>query len=176
MFRSIGIPRAFFAALVAASFGQSGPAAGAAGLDANSCDALLTVTGAVSQTNTGDAAVFDRDMLTSLEPVTFDTETIWTDGMQSFTGVPLKRVLDHVGATGDTIRAFALNHYSVDIPVAELGEDAPIIAYLRNGEAMRIRDKGPLWIVYPYDQNPEYRSETVYQRSIWQLETIEVLE
>ncbi|RYH00603.1 oxidoreductase, partial [Salipiger sp. IMCC34102] len=39
---------------------------------------------------------------------------------------------------------------------------------------MQVRDKGPLWIVYPYDDTPEYRSEVIYSRSIWQLDRIEV--
>jgi hypothetical protein len=39
---------------------------------------------------------------------------------------------------------------------------------------MTVRDKGPLWIVYPYDAKPEYRQELIYSRSIWQLDHIEV--
>jgi hypothetical protein len=29
-----------------------------------------------------------------------------------------------------------------------------------------------LWIVYPYDRSPDYQSETIYARSIWQLRRI----
>ena len=43
-----------------------------------------------------------------------------------------------------------------------------------NGEIMSLRDKGPLWVIYPYDQNAAYRSEVTYSRSIWQLDRIEV--
>ena len=38
-----------------------------------------------------------------------------------------------------------------------------------------MRDKGPLWIIYPYDQNTDYQTEVIYSRSIWQLDRIEVL-
>jgi hypothetical protein len=48
------------------------------------------------------------------------------------------------------------------------------VAYLRNGAEMSMRDKGPLWIVYPYDAKPDYQSELIYSRSIWQLDRIEV--
>ena len=44
-----------------------------------------------------------------------------------------------------------------------------------NGDVMLVRNKGPLWVVYPYDENPEYRSEVIYSRSIWQLDRIEVI-
>jgi hypothetical protein len=40
---------------------------------------------------------------------------------------------------------------------------------------MSVRDKGPLWVVYPFDDVPAYQSETIYSRSIWQLDRIEVV-
>ena len=46
---------------------------------------------------------------------------------------------------------------------------------LRNGGRMSVRDKGPLWIVYPFDSSEEYQAELIYSRSIWQLVRIEVL-
>ena len=41
---------------------------------------------------------------------------------------------------------------------------------------MTLRDKGPLWVIYPFDDDPRYRSETVYFRSIWQLNRIIVMD
>ena len=40
---------------------------------------------------------------------------------------------------------------------------------------MTVRDKGPFWIIYPFDSNPDYQSEVIYSRSIWQLNRLEVL-
>jgi hypothetical protein len=39
---------------------------------------------------------------------------------------------------------------------------------------MSVRDKGPLWLIYPYDSKAEYQSETIYSRSIWQLVKIDL--
>ncbi|MGB1266126.1 MAG: oxidoreductase, partial [Nereida ignava] len=50
--------------------------------------------------------------------------------------------------------------------------DGPIIAYKQNGSEMSRRRKGPLWIVYPYDDKKSYQTETVYSRSIWQLDRL----
>jgi hypothetical protein len=47
-----------------------------------------------------------------------------------------------------------------------------MIAYARNGEPMSLREKGPFWLVYNYDADPAFRTETVYSRSIWQLDRI----
>lgn len=135
-------------------------------------DVLLTVSGDIAVTNGDDVARFDRDMLQALSAATVTTGTIWTEGMVQFTGVRLKTLLDAVGVTDGTLDATAINDYAVEIPVSDAVEDGPIIAYEMNGAPMSVRDKGPLWIVYPYDDDPDYRTEVIYSRSIWQLDRI----
>lgn len=135
---------------------------------------LLTVTGRIAHTNDGDRAVFDRAMLEALGPVTFTTTTPWTEGPQTFTGVSLAAVAEAVGAEGDVLEATAINDYAVVIPREDWVEGGPIIAYLANGQPMSVRDKGPLWVVYPFDDTPAYRSEVSYSRSIWQLNRLVV--
>ncbi|SFE00813.1 oxidoreductase [Roseivivax sediminis] len=152
------------------------PAALAQDLPAPDADPLLTVSGEIGCTNDGDSAVFDRAMLESMNPVTIETETIWTDGVQSFTGVPLGEILSAACAEGSAIQATAINDYAVEIPRADWEREGPVVAYLNNGEPMSVRDKGPLWIVYPYDSEPEFQSEVTYSRSIWQLDRIVVTE
>ena len=39
---------------------------------------------------------------------------------------------------------------------------------------MPVRDKGPLFIIYPFDANPELKSQTYYSRSVWQVAKIVV--
>jgi hypothetical protein len=135
---------------------------------------VLTVGGAIAQTNAPEGAVFDLATLESLSSVSFTTTTQWTEGEVTFTGVPLRGLLDGLGATGTVVRATALNDYSVEIPYDSLGEDAPIVAYRMNGETFSRREKGPLWIVFPYDRDPAYRTETIFGQSIWQLDRLTV--
>ncbi|WMS42075.1 oxidoreductase [Acuticoccus sp. MNP-M23] len=135
---------------------------------------LLTVRGDIGNTNEDGTAVFDRAMLEAMPATTITTKTIWTEGEQTFVGVSLKALMDAVAADGSTLRAIALNDYAVEIPMAEAMSGAPVLAYRLNGETMSVRNKGPLWIIYPYDSDPEYRSEVVYSRSIWQLSALEV--
>lgn len=137
-------------------------------------EVLLTVTGEIANTNEGAAAMFDRAMLEALGPVTITTTTPWTEGPQSFTGVPLVALTEAVGAGGDVLQATAINDYAVAIPREDWVEGGPIIAYLNNGAPMSVRDKGPLWIVYPFDDRAEYRSEVSFSRSIWQLNRLVV--
>ncbi len=39
----------------------------------------------------------------------------------------------------------------------------------RDGNYMAVRDKGPLFIIYPYDSDPQLQSQTYYTRSAWQV-------
>lgn len=113
-----------------------------------------------------------RDDLKKLPILNYQTTTIWTEGEQQFQGVALKALLEHFDITEGNILATAVNDYAVEIPISEMSFNAPMIAYHMNGEEMSLREKGPLWVVYPYDDAAEYQSELVYSRSIWQLDRI----
>lgn len=156
------------------AFGIAIPA-GASDIAAPSGTPILTISGDIEKTNVGDTLVFDADTLAALGSVEIETSTIWTDGVDTFQGIPLKTLVDLVGADGGTLLASAINDYTVEVPVSDAVENGPILAYLLNGAPMSVRDKGPLWIIYPYDQNADYRSEVTYSRSIWQLDRIEVV-
>lgn len=146
----------------------------ASALEAATDQVILTISGAITETNDGQTARFDRSMLENLGAEAIETSTIWTDGPQTFVGVPLDVLLEAVGAQGTSLKATAINDYAVDIPVSDAIKGGPIVAYLRNGMPMSVREKGPLWIIYPFDSSPDYQSELVYSRSIWQLDRIEV--
>lgn len=137
---------------------------------------VLTVSGAVTATNVDDTAQFDIQMLGQIDTTEIETTTIWTEGEQIFEGVSLDALMDQLGVSEGTILATAINDYTVEIPVSDAIPGGPIIAYKMNGNLMSVRDKGPLWVVYPYDRSSEYRTEVIYSRSIWQLDRLEIVE
>lgn len=139
-------------------------------------DVLLTVTGKIAATNVEDRAELDLAGLEAMGAATLQTSTIWTDGSITFRGVPLKTFLDRLGATGSTLRITALNEYTVDVPVSDAAEGGPILAFEANGKPLSVRDKGPIWLIYPYDSNAAFRTEVIYSRSIWQIAQIDVLD
>jgi hypothetical protein len=47
-------------------------------------------------------------------------------------------------------------------------------AAARRRTPMPVRDKGPLFVIYPFDAQPELRNAIYYSRSAWQLRSIEV--
>lgn len=134
---------------------------------------ILTVSGKIAETNAPGRADFDREMLESLGKATIKTSTPWTEGAPTFEGVPLAKLLAAVGATGTTLRAVALNDYKSALPAKDAGLGV-LLALKINGAPMRVRDKGPIWIIYPLDQNPALRTETTQARMVWQRKSIVV--
>jgi hypothetical protein len=131
---------------------------------------VLTVRGKIAG---GEDLEFDMAMLEALPKTSFKTSSPWTEAGTEFEGVSLKDLIAAVGATGGTLTARALNDYSASFPASEAAADGAIIAYRMNGELMRVREKGPLWVIYPFDDNPDLKTETTYSRCVWQLAAVE---
>lgn len=135
---------------------------------------LLTVTGAIKNTNVDETAQFDRAMLEEIGWRTFETHTFWTEGPQEFSGVPLAALLAVLGAgDGDVIRAAAINDYRVEIPISDAAEHDVVIALEHNGMPMRVRDKGPMWIIYPIEPS-EVKDSEFNSKMIWQLSALHI--
>lgn len=128
---------------------------------------LLTVAGQIRVRNRGEETVFDRTMLESLGSATITTTTPWYEGPVRFEGVPMAKLLEAVGAEGQMLTAVALNDYSTDIPMEDFARFGVLLATRRDGAVMPVSDRGPLFIIYPYDSNPTLRSRLYYSRSAW---------
>lgn len=144
-------------------------------LDAPAGPVVLTVGGRVRLPNQGDAAHFDMAMLAALPQTSFATRTPWYAQPRRFTGPLLRDVLVAAGAQGDVIRLTALNDYRVDMPYDDAQRHDVIVARLLDDKPMAVRDKGPLFVIYPFDALPELRGAVYYSRSAWQLRKIDVL-
>ncbi len=135
---------------------------------------ILIVGGEISNANVDDTMQFDRAMLEAFDLHTVVTETPWTDGDVTFEGVLLRDILDAVGATGNTIAAVALNDYTATIPASDADDYDVILAMRQNGARLTVRERGPLWVIYPWSDVPNIQNEVYYSRAIWQLKAIEV--
>jgi hypothetical protein len=135
---------------------------------------ILTISGKIATTNVGAQAVFDRRMLESLPQHSFTTTTPWHQGPVQFTGPLLADVLAAVRASGTNLRATALNAFKTLIPVSDATRHPVLMAHSINGKSLSVRDKGPLFVIYPFDTDAELRSPVYYNRSIWQLQALEI--
>ncbi len=135
---------------------------------------VLTVSGKIGVKNAGETARFDMKMLEALPQHSFTTRTPWYDRPVKFTGPLLADVLAAVKASGTTVSAVAINDYAIKIPVADTTAHKVIVARLLDGKPMPVREKGPLFVVYPFDDSATLRSSVYYERSIWQLKALDI--
>lgn len=157
--------KSFFAAVLAAFVLIANPAFAQEGTK------ILEITGAVKA---GTPVSFDLATLEKLGKVSLTTTTKWTEGPVAFEGVLMRDLLKAVGAQGKEIQAVAINDYKVTVPVADFDKYDVILAYRRDGKPMAVREKGPLWIMYPFDQNPDIKNDVHYARCAWSVKSIEV--
>lgn len=146
-----------------------GAASPAADLPPPSGEVILTIAGQIEHTNDGGVAAFDRAMLEELGLSEVRTWTPWTVGQPVFEGVLAKAIMDRVGAQGTSVRATALNDYEVTIPLADFSSYRVLVAMYQDGQELTKRERGPLWIVYPWTDHPELDNRPTRQKSIWQL-------
>ena len=144
-------------------------------LPAPTAKVLLTVTGNIKYSNGDGVARFDLEMLEALGMVKLNTETYWTDSIQQFEGIPAKAILELVGVTEGKLRVYGLDDYSAAVPVEDFYDHRTIIALKNHGKYMRVRDKGPLWLIYPLDDKQLLKKKQINSRSVWQMSRIDVL-
>jgi hypothetical protein len=130
---------------------------------------ILVISGKITSTNPEGTVTFTREALEALGTVSFETQTPWYKQSTKFEGVPLDKLMKAVGANGERLVAVALNDYASEIPIEDFAKYQVILALKRDGEYMPVRDKGPLFIVYPYDSSPDLKSQKFYSRSVWQV-------
>lgn len=134
-------------------------------------EVVLSVDGRIESDQPVD---FTLEDLRALGVERIETTTPWHDGKMVFEGVSLAALMAHVGAKGDSLTGIALNDFYTELPLSDAADYDVIIAYRANGSDLTVRDKGPLFVIYPFDRFPELRNELYYSRSIWQLRRLTV--
>ena len=135
---------------------------------------ILTVSGNIGLTNVGNEAQFDRAMLEALPQHEFETSTPWTEGINHFRGPLMRELLTRLNAESDAVHVAALNGYEAEIPVSDFEEYDVVLALEKDEKAIPIREYGPLWVLYPFDQDEALLSEKIRFRAVWQVMHIDV--
>jgi hypothetical protein len=116
-----------------------------------------------------DTVRFDIAALEALPQQSFSTTTIWTEGAIEFSGPSLTAVLGVAGLGMEPVYAYASNGYGVTLTFPPGDELSPIIATRIDGEPISRREKGPLWVMFPFDNDAALRNAEVFGQSIWHL-------
>ncbi len=138
-------------------------------------DVILTLQGAIGQTNTDDQLVFDMETLEQIGLIEYTLpEDPYADRAVTYQGVLLGDVLAVAAVPDDaeTLHAIALDDYTVDIPL-DVTRWPVMLATRQDGERIPISDKGPVRVVFPYGQF-DIDQDFYDPMWIWNLRTIEV--
>lgn len=107
--------------------------------------------------------------------VSLRTRTDYTTGEAEFRGPLVRTVLGEAALRNATsVRMTALNDYSVDIPVEDFLRYDAILATHMNGQHLTVRDKGPIWLIYPISAHRELQNTATNAKLVWQLARIEL--
>lgn len=136
---------------------------------------ILTVRGAVDGLAPGGSLRFDLEALQAMPQTAFRTATPWHKQPVTYSGVAMGTFLSRVKAKGAKVRLIALNDYAVVADIQSLVGNGAILAIARDGVPLPIADKGPIFVVFPFDSDAKLRTDSVYLHSVWQLSQIEVL-
>ncbi len=135
---------------------------------------ILEVTGLIENANHDGVAQYDMAMLDALGTHETSTATPWYNGVKKFAGPLGGALLDAVGASGTQLKVTALNDYITVIPISDFRDYDVILATKLDDAPMSVRDKGPIFVIYPFDEHPTLNNETYYGRSAWQVKSIEI--
>ena len=140
----------------------------------NQNELVLQVSVPATEERTALVFGFTMAMLKALPETVYKTSTVWTEGLNEFKGARLVDLLAAIDARPKSVIAWAINDYMAEFDPTQDGWNEALIAYSVNGKPMPVREKGPLWIVFPYDESPKFRSDYIYSQSVWQLNRIDV--
>jgi hypothetical protein len=127
----------------------------------------------LSVTNGDQTVTYTREALLALPQEIVVTSNDYVDDLTTFQGPSLKSVLE-ASAIGDdaTLKMVAINDFASSVPADDAFEYQVILAVLLDGEEMSVRDKGPIWVIYPMTDNPELQDDIYNGRLVWQLKSI----
>ena len=135
---------------------------------------ILSVSGKIGVKNSPDAALFDAALLDALPQHSFVATTPWLKTPATFTGPLLKDVLQALKAQGTTLKALALNDYKIDIPLDDAFKFDVILTRKVDGKVLTVREKGPIFMMYPFERFPQLKTDIYYSRCVWQLKSLRV--
>lgn len=108
----------------------------------------------------------------------YRTSTVWTEDTDRYTGVLLLDLLRQFdidpGAQPGQVQVSAIDGYSATVAFDQITYQAPMLAFLQNGNPMPRRRQGPFWLLFPYDSDPVFRTESIYAQSVWQVRQLTI--
>ena len=113
------------------------------------------------------------EITSQLKPISFTTSLPWFEGKKKFTGFTVTELLSHLGIEDAfSVSFIALNDYAASSQLKHIEQSQPIVAYQIDDKNMKVRNKGPYWLVFNLDQYPEIDTAAFHSQMVWQIDEI----
>ena len=116
---------------------------------------------------------YSVDQLLEIQTKELVTLTPWTNSEPTFKGLSIAALFAEHNIQSGQIKFTALNDYSISVSVADLLKSEGFIAMYQDGEILKVRSKGPFWLIFPWSDRSELINARVSSWSTWQIKTIE---
>ncbi len=133
-------------------------------------ETMLTLVNSI----TGVEIELSEAELLALPQATIHTENEFVDAMTAFEGPLGRDLVALLGEGGTTVVLTAVNDYAVEVPLEDFMTYDVVFAHSANGTRFSLRDKGPIWAVYPMSDHSELQDPVYNARLIWQLVKVEL--
>lgn len=100
----------------------------------------------------------------------------WSSEQRGYHGVDINNLFD-VLFSQQKVLSFqleALNDFGMTINWQKIAPYSPILAWQENQRTMSLRNKGPLWLMLPFDQVPKVKQADFLHFMVWQLRVMRV--
>jgi len=145
-------------------------------LSASAAHAADGIYLSLTDVSNGSVVILTEEDLLAMEQFTVRTENEFIDGMAEFTGPLVRDVIALLNALEiETLTLTAVNDYAVKVPMSDVLNYDVIFAMSQDGTRFSVRDKGPIWVIYPMSENVELQDRVYNDRLIWQLVKVDAL-
>jgi len=117
---------------------------------------------------------YTLEALLTLPQYDVQTKLPWTQEAHIYSGPYLKDVLQSAKVEGGQLTLEALDYYSVSLDFQKIAKFNPILALKKDGKALTIRSKGPIWLILPIDDYPQLNAAIYNDYMVWHLVKISV--
>jgi len=157
-----------FATVLMASLSLMPPLAGPGHAYVRGDPTVITVQWVGDEETILKEVTLSREELQALPQQSFRTKTFWTEGSHEFTGPSIGAIAALGPGPAVSARVDGFDDYSATLTAEEWEGHGAILAIWFDGQYMRIRDKGPYWIMFPADDNPgQFYSQEVQEKLVW---------
>lgn len=119
---------------------------------------------------------FTLSELQTLTQANITTAHPWSTEPRHYHGVDMNTLLDSLFNQQKilSLQLEALNDFSIAVNWEQISSYSPILAWQENKRVISRRNKGPLWLILPFDQVPKVQQADFLHFMVWQLRIIRV--